>query len=131
SADAGRAEPAAGNPEDLERVFARMRVRVREHVGTAPAAQLERGLQRLEQGRAGEAVADLEAAARTPMLRFRAALALGRFYAGRGDLGPAVEWLERAADSPAASDDEGLAALYDLADVLERMGEPARALAVL
>lgn len=122
---------AEQKPEELESVFARMRVRVREHAGPVPAAQLEHGLQLLEEGRAEEAVADLEAAARTPMLRFRAAMALGRFHAGRGELEPAVEWLERAADAPAASEDESLGALYDLADVLERMGEQARALAVL
>ena len=130
STEAG-ARAAEQSAEDLESVFARMRVRVREHAETAPAAQLERGLQLLEEGSAEEAVADLEAAARTPMLRCRAALALGRFHAGRGEFGPAVEWLERAADAPAASEEESLCALYDLADVLERMGERARALAVL
>jgi hypothetical protein len=42
-----------------------------------------------------------------------------------------VEWLERAADGQAPTREEGCAVLYDLAGALERLGEPARALAVL
>jgi hypothetical protein len=42
-----------------------------------------------------------------------------------------IEWLERAAEAPAPSPDEGWAVLYDLAQALERIGENARALAVL
>jgi tetratricopeptide (TPR) repeat protein len=122
--------PAAG-PPDLDAVFQQMRSRVREHRGTAPAALLERGLRLLDEGRLPEAMADLEAAARAPMLRFPAASALGRLHASRNELAAAVEWLERAAEAPPPSDDDSLAVLYELADVLERMGETARALAVL
>ena len=39
--------------------------------------------------------------------------------------------MERAAEAPAPSADEGLLLLYDLAGTLERAGETARALAVL
>jgi hypothetical protein len=52
-------------------------------------------------------------------------------YVRRGELEAAVEWLERAADSPAETPEEGFAVLYELAAALERLGEPARALAVL
>ena len=43
----------------------------------------------------------------------------------------AVEWLEQAADGPAATKEEGFAVLYELADTLERLGESARAMAIL
>ena len=42
----------------------------------------------------------------------------------------AAEWLERAADAPATSDEEARAVLYDLGATLEGLGETARALAV-
>jgi tetratricopeptide (TPR) repeat protein len=127
------AEPLAkaAPPRDLEGVFEQMRTRVGAHEGHAPAAQLERGLRHLDDGRIADAVADLQAAARAPMLRFTAASALGRLYASQRDLDAAVEWLERAAQAPAPSEGDSLAVLYELADVLERLGEPARALAVL
>jgi hypothetical protein len=41
-----------------------------------------------------------------------------------------VEWLERAAQAPPTSPNEGHLLLYDLADVLETSGEYTRALAV-
>ena len=54
---------------------------------------------------------------------------LGRLYKERGDSSAAIEWLERAAEAPAPSADDGRALLYDLA-TLEEAGETARALAV-
>ena len=42
----------------------------------------------------------------------------------------AVEWLERAAQAPAPTPDEGHRLLFDLAEALEHVGETARALAI-
>ena len=117
-------------PRDLEAVFGDMRARVEEQT-TGAAAQYERALQYLKEGRIADAVADLQAAARTPTLRFTAAARLGRLHLAAGEREAAVEWLERAAEAPAPSPEEALAVLYDLADALDRMGESARALAVL
>jgi tetratricopeptide (TPR) repeat protein len=80
---------------------------------------------------ADDAVSALEAAARDPQTRAQASADLGRLYVRRGDVQRGIEWLERAADGPAATPDEGFAVIYDLADALERLGEPARALAIL
>jgi tetratricopeptide (TPR) repeat protein len=80
---------------------------------------------------APDVVSALEAAARNPQTRTKASADLGRLYVRRGELQRGIEWLERAADGPAAAPDEGFAVLYDLADALERLGEPARALAIL
>ena len=49
----------------------------------------------------------------------------------RGDLNEGVEWLERAAEAPAPSPEEGHDLLYELAGALEAQGESARALAIL
>ena len=57
--------------------------------------------------------------------------ALGRLDAGRGELTSAGEWLERAADAPAPTPEEGFALLHELAGTLDRLGESTRALAVL
>jgi tetratricopeptide (TPR) repeat protein len=118
-------------PADLESVFAEMRTRAagREEGGDG-GQHYERGLQQLEQGQIADALASLRAAARTPLYRFRAAARLGRLYVARGEAGEGIEWLERAAEAPPSSPDEGWAVLYDLGTVLERVGESARALAV-
>ena len=126
------AAPPAASPPDLETVFEEMRNRAaRDQNGGDAAEHYERGLQHLEQDRTAEAVADLKAAARTPLFRFRAASRLGRLFVGRGEIEAGIEWLERAAEAPAPSAEETLAVLYDLATALERIGEIARALAVL
>jgi tetratricopeptide (TPR) repeat protein len=96
-----------------------------------PAVILERALDHMQAGRVEEALADLQAAAAQPRTRARAAAELGRLYNARGDLHAAVQWFELAADGPAPSQDEAYAVLYDLADALARLGEPARALAIL
>jgi tetratricopeptide (TPR) repeat protein len=77
-----------------------------------------------------EAVRELEVAARVPHLRFDAAALLARLALEQGRTPLAIEWFERAAETPATSTDGARGVLYDLADALERQGECARALAV-
>jgi tetratricopeptide (TPR) repeat protein len=81
-------------------------------------------------GMTDEAAASLETAARSPTHRFEAAALLGRLYLKQDDLPHAVEWLERAAEAPAANADEAHELLYELGTILESSGETARALAV-
>ena len=124
--------PAAPPAPDIEDVFAQMRAKsAREQQASAALAQYEQGLQFVEQGLDKEAIAALEAAARVPMMRFKAAARLGRLLIDRGDLNEGVEWLERASEAPPTSPDEGYDLLYELAGALEAQGESARALAVL
>jgi tetratricopeptide (TPR) repeat protein len=124
---------SASEPEsDIEGVFAEMRAKsAREQQASAGLAQYEEATRFIEQGLDREAIAALEAAARVPMMRFKAAARLGRFLIDRGDLNEGVEWLERAAEAPAPSPEEGYDLLYELAGALEAQGESARALAVL
>ena len=74
-------------------------------------------------------IAQLQAAADTPALRFQAAAQLGRWFLHKGQMDRGVEWLERACAVPAPIREHGLAARYDLADALERTGQQDRALA--
>ena len=85
----------------------------------------------LEMGMADEALGSLEVAARSPRLRFEAGATLGRLLLRRGDVPQALEWLERAAEAPPPSADEGRALMYDFGVALDGAGETARALAVL
>ena len=84
----------------------------------------------LEIGMVDEAIAALQNAARSSQQRFEAAAMLGRLYDRRGDQQQAIEWLERAAETPAPTQDEGRTLLYDLGVALEFAGETSRALAV-
>ena len=131
--DASEQVLSASEPTpDIEGVFAQMRANsAREQQASAALAQYEEATRFIEQGLDREAIAALEAAARVPMMRFKAAARLGRFLIDRGDLNEGVEWLERAAEAPAPSPEEGYDLLYELAGALEAQGESARALAVL
>jgi lipopolysaccharide biosynthesis regulator YciM len=84
----------------------------------------------LEMGLVDEAIAALTTAARSPRARFRAGSTLGRLYRDRGEPARAIEWLEKAAQAPAPTPEEGHALLYDLGVTLDAAGETARALAV-
>ena len=84
----------------------------------------------LEIGMLDEAIVSLQTAVRSPRQRFEAAAALGRVYDRRGETTLAIEWLERAAEAPAPSPEEGRALLYDLGVLLDGAGETSRALAV-
>jgi tetratricopeptide (TPR) repeat protein len=81
-------------------------------------------------GRLDESIPAFEAASRDPAQRFRAARALARVYLQRQERQSAVEWLERAVQSPVPEALETHALFYELADTLESMEERARALAV-
>src|SRR5687768_1931653 len=125
-------EEPVTEPQDLEATFEEMRLRAaRDQQAANAAEQYERALEHLEMGLVADATAELEDAARAPLFRFRASARLGRLYVSGGELQQGIDWLERAAEAPASSPDEGLSVLYDLAGALERAGETARALAVL
>lgn len=123
--------PAPPQTRDLEDVFAG----IRANVGS-PAAADESGehlgLARtyIEMGMPEEAFSSLEIAARAPRHRFEAASLLARLHRDQGDLPHAIEWYERAAEAPAPNAEDGRELLYDLGDVLEMVGETARALAI-
>jgi len=115
--------------KDLEAVFREIRSRVTREQYAQATEQYERGRQHLDDGRLIEALLDLQAAARTPIFRFKAAATLGRVLAGRGEYKDAVAWMERAIEAPPPTPDEGWSLLYELGDALERLGEHERALA--
>lgn len=119
----------SGGAKDLEAVFREIRSRVTREQYAQAMEQYERGLRHLDDGRLIDALLDLQAAARTPILRFKAAATLGRVLASRGEYKDAVAWMERAIEAPPSSPEEGWSVLYELADALERLGEHERALA--
>jgi tetratricopeptide (TPR) repeat protein len=84
----------------------------------------------LEMGLSDEAIGPLQTASRATRFRFEAASLLGRIFQGRGDTARAIEWLERAAEAPAPSEEDSRALLYDLGTMVEEIGDTARALAV-
>jgi hypothetical protein len=55
---------------------------------------------------------------------------LARIARDRGRDGEAIEWLERAAEAPAPTQEASHGLLYELGDVLASSQEDARALAV-
>lgn len=128
------AKPPAPPPpseQNLEAVFSGMRSQAAGNSGIEEAGE-HLGLAKtyLEMGMTEEAMTALETAARAPRYRFEAAALLGRLYLKQNDVARAVEWLERAAEAPAASVDEARELLYELGTILESSGETARALAV-
>jgi tetratricopeptide (TPR) repeat protein len=126
------AEPAPAAKGSLDEVFHDFRKEVTKQSGADQSAQhMTIARAYLEMGLMDEAIPALRTAAKSPQLRFEAASALGRLYKQRGEAGSAIEWLERAAEAPAPTVDDGRALLYDLAITLEDAGETARALAVL
>ena len=94
------------------------------------AEQLRLGLTYRDMGMTDDAIQALELASRSSRLRFEAASTLARIYVERGDRGKALECFERAAEAPAPTLDAGRGLLYELASVLEDLGETRRALAV-
>ena len=123
------AATAPTRTKNIDQVFSEIR---EEAAGEQdfPAQHLTLGRTYLEIGMLDEALASLQTAVRSPDHRFEAAAALGRLYDRKGERDTAIEWLERAAEAPAPSDDAAHALLYDLGVLLEAAGETSRALAV-
>ena len=90
----------------------------------------KQGLALYEDGRIDEAVPLLQAASTTARLRFAASSVVARIFRDRGAVRQAIEWFERAAQSPAPTPEEGHVLLFELAEALEREGETSRALAI-
>ncbi len=132
AAAALEAPPApAPVPKDLEGVFAHMRDDASRRSAMEEAEQhFKRGLALREAGDIDACVVALQAASQAPRLRFITASMLGRIFRDRGMNRQAVEWFEKGAQAPAPAPNEGYDLLYELADVLEKEGEVARALAV-
>jgi tetratricopeptide (TPR) repeat protein len=126
------AAPQAPPPrEHLDDVFGDVRSAAsRKGAPDQSAQHMKLAQTYLEMGMLDEATAALKTASRSPRYRFEAGAMLARLYKEQGDTAHAIEWFERAAEAPAASAEEGVALLYDLAFTLEETGETARALAV-
>jgi tetratricopeptide (TPR) repeat protein len=114
----------------IDAVFAGIRTDVRRASMEEAERQYRRGLELREAGDVEGCIAALQSASQAPPLRFETASLAARLLRDRGMLGQAVDWFERAAEAPAPSVEEGHDLLYDLADVLEKEGETARALAI-
>ena len=126
-----RPDAQATPSKDLDEIFAEMRNEAaRSFVTNDPEQELATGLAFYQAGQLELAVPRLEAASRASAHRFTAAATLGRIFLERGEAWHAIEWLERAAEVPAPTPAEGHRLLYELADVLEGVGEVARALAI-
>ena len=120
----------AATPE-LDDVFAELRAAAEADPladETEHAIDLARA--HIDAGRTEAAIEALLHAAQSPKRRFRCASMLAQLYRDLGDIPRAIEWYERGAEAPPASPEDGARLLYDLGDLLETMGENARALAV-
>ncbi len=125
----------AGMPRapKLDDVFDQMRDEAASDasVEDAGAQQYQLGLSYRQMGKLDEAIGSLETAARSPRYRFNSAVMLGRLYFDKQEPARALDWLERAVEAPAPSEEDHRALLYHLGVTLERLGETARALGVL
>jgi tetratricopeptide (TPR) repeat protein len=123
----------AGAPkaDNLDTVFERLRGdQARRSANETARQHYARGAALQEAGDLDGAVEALKEASRAPSLRFEAASLLARIHRTRGQAPQAIDWYERAAEAPAPSADEAHLLLYELAEVLESVGETARALAI-
>jgi tetratricopeptide (TPR) repeat protein len=123
------ASPANVSAGQLDQAFAKIRTDA-ESEGDFSAQHMTLARTYLEIGMVDEAITSLQTAVRSPHQRFEAAAALGRVYERRGEPALAIEWMERAAEAPPPSADDGRQLLYDLGVLLEGAGETSRALAV-
>jgi tetratricopeptide (TPR) repeat protein len=124
------ARPAAPG-HDLEQVFDEFRQEVlREQASNTAAQHYKLALTYHDMGMMDECIKALEVAARSPRYRFQAAILLGRIHRHHGRTPEAIDWFERAAETPASSADAGRALLYELGQALEDTAESVRALAV-
>jgi tetratricopeptide (TPR) repeat protein len=120
-------EPAPLVP-DLDEVFELFRDEAERASGGR--SDYDRGVQLREAGRIDESIQAFEAAARLPRYRFDASAALGRIHRDRGAPLLALDWFERATHAPAADPGDAHELFYELADLLESIGEIERALAI-
>ena len=129
-------EPEPGAEEtykenDIDSVFAQMRSKAsRSSGGEGAEQQLKEGMKLRQAGKVESAIRAFEMASRSPRHRFQASVLLGRIYREKDQMKKAIEWFERATQSPAPTPDEGHMLLYELADALEATGETERALAI-
>ena len=122
---------AAPVPADLDGVFGNLRDQASRRGGADEGEKdYRRGLALRAAGDIDGCIQALEKASRAPKLRFAASSLIARLYRERDMLPKALEWLERAAEAPSPTSDESNQLLYELADVLEKVGEVARALAI-
>ena len=116
---------------DIDSVFAQMRNKAsRASGGEGAEAQMQEGMALRQAGKIESAIRAFEMASRSPRHRFQASVFLGRMYREKDQMKKAIEWFERATQSPAPSAEEGHMLLYELADALEATGEVERALAI-
>ena len=121
---------AAAPKKDLDQVFSEIREQAAGDDQDFSDQHMTLARTYLEIGMLDEALASLQTAVRSPRQRFEAASALGRLFQRRGEPGTAIEWLERAAEAPAPSEDAARELLYELGVLLDESGETSRALAV-
>jgi tetratricopeptide (TPR) repeat protein len=127
----GTATSKAAKAKSMDQVFTQMRDDVAQtSEEEAAAEQYALAVTYKELGMVDEAMTALEEAARSPRQRFEAASMLARLLVERGETASAIEWFDRAAETPAPAPDVGHALLYDLAETLEKSGDRSRALAV-
>jgi tetratricopeptide (TPR) repeat protein len=123
--------PAKEPQADLDGVFGNMRDQSAKRTGLDDAEkEYKRGLALRAAGDIDGCIQALEKASRAPKLRFGTSWLIARLYRERDMMPQALEWLERAAQSPAQTADESHQLLFELAEGLEKIGEVARALAV-
>jgi tetratricopeptide (TPR) repeat protein len=116
---------------DLDGVFGNLRDQASKRSGLDDAEkEYKRGLALRAAGDIDGCIQALEKASRAPKLRFGTSWLIARLYRERDLMPQALEWLERAAQAPAPTNDESHQLLYELADGLEKTGEVARALAI-
>jgi tetratricopeptide (TPR) repeat protein len=132
-ADPERATEAA-SPDGvlgLEDFFHGLRGEMGRHQeGFSAAMAYDQASEYFNRGEIEAAIECLRAAARDPVYRFRAASMLARIARDQQRLTEAVEWLERASETPAPTIEAAHGLSYELADTLEAAGENARGLAV-
>jgi tetratricopeptide (TPR) repeat protein len=116
---------------DLDGVFGNLRDQASRRSGLDDAEkEYKRGLALRSAGDMDGCIQAFEKASRAPKLRFMTSWLIARLYRERDMMPQALEWLERAAQAPAPTNDESHQLLYELADGLEKTGEVARALAI-
>lgn len=123
--------PRPPSPEELAMAEATVDAGSEGDARGLAARQLAAGRVFAAAGLAAEAARAYERASRDVRTRFEAATALGELHRSRGQLVEAVRWYDEAAQAPVADAASRRPVLYDLAETLEAVGQPGRALAVL